>query len=44
MGILKYTIVWKPNWGMSKDLLRGMGWSMVDASMMNPRPMEILLG
>lgn len=44
MGILKYMIIWKPDWTASKDLLRRMGWSMVDAAMMNPSSVEILLG
>ena len=38
MGILKYLMVWKPEWNSSKDLLRRLGWTMVDATMMNPNP------
>ena len=43
MGILKYIMIWKPNWAMSKDLLRRLGWSMVDAVMMNPNPIKVPL-
>ncbi|KAL0014984.1 hypothetical protein SO802_002053 [Lithocarpus litseifolius] len=44
IGILKYMMIWKPDWVTSKVLLRKLGWSMVDAAMMNPSPMEVLLG
>nr|POE58614.1 hypothetical protein CFP56_50203 [Quercus suber] len=43
-GILKYLMIWKPEWNSSKDLLRRLGWSMVDAAMMNPNPVEVPLG
>nr|POE90796.1 hypothetical protein CFP56_23091 [Quercus suber] len=42
--ILKYVMVWKPEWAMGKDLLQRMGWSMVKASMLNLRPVEVPLG
>ena len=41
LGILKYMLIWKPNWMASKDLLRRMGWSMVEATAMNTNPPEI---
>ena len=44
MGILKYMMIWKPEWNSSKDLLRRLGWTMVDAAMMNPNPVKVLLG
>ena len=44
MGILKYLMVWKPEWNSSKDLLRRLGWTMVDAAMTNPNPVEVPLG
>ena len=40
-GILKYMMVWKPDWGASKALLREMGWSMMEAAAMNANPQEI---
>lgn len=40
-GILKHMIIWKLEWGASKDLLRRMGWSMVDIASMNANPSEI---
>jgi len=36
-------MIWKLEWTTSKDLLRRLGWSMVDAAMMNPNPSEIPL-
>ena len=33
-------MIWKPEWTTSKDLLRSLGWSMVDAAMMNPSSSE----
>ena len=44
LGILWYMMIWKSEWATSKDLLRRLGWSMVDAAMMNPSPMEYPLG
>nr|POE76979.1 hypothetical protein CFP56_49692 [Quercus suber] len=44
MGILKYLMVWKPEWKSSKDLLRRLHWSMVEAVMMHPSFVEIPLG
>ena len=44
IGILKYMMIWKPEWNSSKDLLRRLGWTMVDAAMMNPNPVEVSLG
>ena len=41
LGILKHMIIWKPEWGASNDLLRRMGWSMVDTTSMNANPSEI---
>ncbi|XP_030943860.1 uncharacterized protein LOC115968578 [Quercus lobata] len=40
LGILRYMMIWKPEWTTSKDLLRSPGWSMVDAAMMNPSSSE----
>ena len=40
-GVLKYMMIWKPEWGASKDLLRRMGWSMVDTASMNANPSDI---
>nr|XP_023916008.1 uncharacterized protein LOC112027589 [Quercus suber] len=34
-------MIWKPNWMGSKDILRRMGWSMMEAIVMNTNPMEI---
>ena len=42
--ILKYMMVWKPKWKNSKDLLRRLGWSMVEAATMNPSQVEVLIG
>ena len=44
MGILKHLMIWKPNWITSKDLLRRLGWSMIDAAMMNPNQVEVPIG
>ena len=41
LGILKHMLIWKPDWEASKDLLRRMGWSMVEAEKMNANPPEI---
>ncbi|XP_050254456.1 uncharacterized protein LOC126700356 [Quercus robur] len=41
MSILKYMMIWKPEWMGSKDFLRRMGWSMVEEAMMNSNPQEI---
>ena len=40
----KYMMIWKPEWNSSKDLLRRLGWTMVDAAIMNPNLMEVPLG
>nr|POE70882.1 hypothetical protein CFP56_76267 [Quercus suber] len=40
-SILKHMIIWKLEWGAPKDLLRRMGWSMVDTASMNTNPSEI---
>ena len=42
MGILKHILIWKPEWKHSKELLRRLGWSMVEAATMNR--VEILMG
>ncbi|XP_023928116.1 uncharacterized protein LOC112039472 [Quercus suber] len=34
-------MVWKPDWVASKDILRRMGWSVVETTMMNSNPPEI---
>ena len=44
MGILKYMMILKLNWETYKDLLSRLGWSTVDAVMMNPNPIEVPLG
>ena len=44
MGILKYLMIWKPNWLTSKDLLRRLGWSMIDSAIMNPNQVEVPIG
>ena len=41
VGILKYMMIWKLDWMGSKDILRRMGWSMVETAVMNTNPMEI---
>ncbi|XP_075659165.1 uncharacterized protein LOC142629055 [Castanea sativa] len=41
LGILKHMIIWKSDWRASKDLLRRMGWSMVEVVAMNTNPPEI---
>ncbi|XP_023878054.1 uncharacterized protein LOC111990509 [Quercus suber] len=44
MGIPKYLMIWKPEWKHSKDLLRRLGWSMVEAAAMNPSRVEVPMG
>ncbi|KAK9990872.1 hypothetical protein SO802_025857 [Lithocarpus litseifolius] len=39
-GILKYLVTWKPNWEASTNLLRNLGWSLVEAAMMGPNSIE----
>lgn len=34
-------MIWKLDWMESKDILRRMGWSMVEIAVMNTNPMEI---
>ncbi|XP_075673322.1 uncharacterized protein LOC142642784 isoform X2 [Castanea sativa] len=41
LNILEYMMIWKPDWMASKDLLRRMGWSMVEAAAMNANPSKI---
>lgn len=41
VGILKYMIVWKPNWMTSKDFLRRLGWSMMETTSMTPNQVEV---
>uniref|UniRef100_A0A7N2N6N9 CCHC-type domain-containing protein n=1 Tax=Quercus lobata TaxID=97700 RepID=A0A7N2N6N9_QUELO len=41
LGILKHMMVWKSDWVASKNILRRMGWSMVEIAMMNSNPLEI---
>ena len=41
VGMLKYMMIWKPEWKHSKDLLRSLGWSMVEAAAMNPSHVEV---
>ena len=43
-GILKYLIVWKPDWMASTNLLRTMGWSMMEVAAMMPNPVEVPVG
>ena len=43
-GILKYMMVWKPNWVASKDLLRRLGWSMMEEATLVPSPIEVPIG
>ena len=42
--ILKYMMIWKPEWKHSKDMLRRIGWSMVEAAIMNPSQVEVPMG
>ena len=44
VGILKYMMIWKLEWKHSKDLLRRIGWSMVEAATMNPSQVEVPMG
>ena len=44
MGILKYLMIWKPEWNSSNNLLKRLNWSMVEAAMMNPNSVEVPLG
>ena len=37
-------MVWKPKWKNSKDLLRRLRWSMVEAATMNPSQVEVSIG
>ena len=39
--MLKYMMIWKSKWKHSKDLLRSLGWSMVEAATMNPSRVEV---
>ena len=41
VGILKYMIIWKPEWAASKSLLRRMGLSMVESVIMTANPPKI---
>ena len=41
MGILKYLMVWMLNWVASKDILRRMGWSMMETEMVMPNQVEV---
>ena len=41
MGILKYMVIWKLEWVASKELLRCLGWSIINSLMMNPSPVEV---
>ena len=41
MGILKYMVIWKLEWVASKELLRCLGWSIINLMMMNPSPVEV---
>ena len=43
-GILKYIMVWRPNWAASKDLLRRLGWSMMEEVALVPSPIEVPIG
>ncbi|XP_023886422.1 uncharacterized protein LOC111998565 [Quercus suber] len=40
-GILSYMVVWKPEWVVSKDMLRRLGWSMMASARMGTNPLEI---
>ena len=44
VGMLKYMMIWKPEWKHSKDLLRRLGWSMVEVAAMNPSRVEVPMG
>lgn len=44
VGILKYMIVWKLNWMASKELLKKMAWSMMEAAAMRPNQVEVPCG
>ena len=44
VGILKYMMIWKPEWKYSKDLLRRIGWNMVEDATMNPSQVEVPIG
>lgn len=41
LGILKYMMVWKPDWVASKDILKRIGWSVVETAMMSANPSDI---
>ena len=41
VGMLKYMMIWKSKWKHLKDLLRKLGWSMVEAAAMNPSRVEV---
>lgn len=44
VGLLKYMMIWKLEWRNSKDLLKRMGWSMVESAIMNPDQIEVPIG
>ena len=44
VGILKYMIVWKPDWMASKELLKKMGTEQMEAAAIRPNQVEVLCG
>jgi len=44
LDILKYLMIWKLDWITGKDLLRRIGWSMVEVATLNPSPIKVPLG
>ena len=43
VGILKHMMIWKLEWNHSTDLLRMLGWSMIEAATMKPSQAEFPL-
>ena len=39
-GILKYLVLWKPNWTATMDLLRNVGWSLMEVATMGSNSIE----
>ena len=43
VGILKHMMIWKLEWNHSTELLRRLGWNMIEAATMKPSQVEFPL-
>lgn len=41
LGILKFMVQWKQDWVAFKDLLRRLGWSMMEVAIMGSNSVQI---